>query len=125
VAYISAFRPDGFGDLDIYRIKFNDNEQINKILIGKVFLGDSIPENQPINYAISIVAKNKVNNQEYAFTPHSKTGKYVISLTAGTYKLTVKASGYKTYKEELSISDIGKIDVEKNKNFLLLKKETP
>ncbi|HOZ88070.1 MAG TPA: hypothetical protein PL029_09940, partial [Bacteroidia bacterium] len=30
IAYISAFRPNGYGDLDIYRIRFNEAEQKTK-----------------------------------------------------------------------------------------------
>lgn len=122
VAYISAFRPNGFGDLDIYRIRFNDNEQISKIITGKVFLGDTIPAAQPKTFAVQIIAVNKAKNEEYTFAPNSKTGKYVISLPAGSYILSINSAGFTSFKDDLIISDIGKLDMEKNKNFLLKKK---
>lgn len=122
VAYISAFRPGGLGDLDIYRVKYNDHEQITKIFIGKVFLGDSIPENQPKTYAVQIIVTNKKNKNEYQFIPHSKTGKFVMSLPVGKYSIAVLAEGYEEYNEEISVSDIGNVDIEKNKNFLIKKK---
>lgn len=122
VAYISAFRPGGFGDLDIYRIKFNENEQITKIYTGKVFLGDTLATTQPKNYTIQIIATNKNKNEEYTFAPNSKTGKYVISLPAGNFKISISSIGYQNYTEEMIISDIGKLDIEKNKNFVLTKK---
>ena len=37
IAYVSAYRPTGYGDLDIYRIKFMDEEQATKIFKGKIF----------------------------------------------------------------------------------------
>lgn len=122
VAYISAFRPNGIGDLDIYRIRFNENEQISRIITGKVFLGDTLSKSQPKELVCSIIAVNKQNGDEYTFVPHRKNGKYVISLPAGNYNLIINASGAATRKEELSISDIGRIELEKNKNFILDRK---
>lgn len=122
VAYISAFKPGGFGDLDIYRIKFNDNEQISKIFIGKLFMGDTVAVNQPKNFVATIIVTNKQTNEEYLFTPHSRTAKFVMSLPVGKYDILVTATGYEDFKESLSVSDIGRVDMEKNKNFLLKKK---
>lgn len=122
VGYISSFRPGGLGDLDLYRVKFNDNEQIVRIFTGRVFFSDTIPENQPAECIASIIVTNKETNDEYTFVPHSKSGKYVISLPAGSYSLIVNSEGFKNYKEDMIISDIGRIEMEKNKNFLLKKK---
>ena len=121
VGYVSAFRPGGFGDLDAYRVRFNDNEQISRIFIGKVFLGDTLNEHQPKEIIVSIIATNKITNDEYTFVPQSKNGKYVISLPAGTYSILITSNGYKDYKEEMIISDFGKIELEKNRNYLLIK----
>lgn len=122
VAYISAFRPGGFGDLDIYRIKFNDNEQISKIFTGKLFLGDTIVGNQPKSFVATITVTNKQTKEDYYFIPHSKTAKFVMSLPVGKYEVSVTATGYEEFKETITISDIGRIDMEKNKNYLLKKK---
>jgi len=119
VAYISAFRPGGFGDLDLYRIKFNENDQISKIFVGQIYLGDTVAKKQPKNYTVSMIVTNAQNKIEYNFTPHSKTGKFVMSLPAGFYKLSIVSQGYIDYKEEIIISDFGKIDIEKNRNFTL------
>jgi hypothetical protein len=120
VGYVSSFRPGGFGDLDIYRIRFNDNEQISKIITGKVFLGDSTQARSI--YEITMIATNKANKKEYTFVPHSKTGKYVISLPPGNYDVRTTSDGFVTLIEPLTISDIGRTEMIKNKNILLLKK---
>jgi DNA-directed RNA polymerase subunit F len=122
VGYISAFRPGGYGDLDIYRIKFNETDQIIRILIGQLWLGDSIPEHQPKEIISSIIATNKTTNQEFTFVPHHKTGRFVMSLPAGKYSILVNANGYKDLKEEMEISDFGRIEIEKEKDYLLNKK---
>lgn len=119
LAYVSAFRPKGYGDLDIYRVKFNDMEQNHRIYKGRVFLGDTVAKNQPRNYAISIIATNEQDNTEYTFTPHSKTGKFIMSLPEGKYKLLVSSNRYEDVEETIDVSDIGPSDVEFRKNFLL------
>lgn len=119
VAYISAFRPGGFGDLDIYRIKFNESDQISKIFIGQIYMGDTIAKKQPKSYAVSMIVTNAQNKVEYSFTPHTKTGRYVMSLPAGFYKLSIVSQGYIDHKEEITISDFGKVDIEKSRNFIL------
>lgn len=119
VGYVSAFRPGGFGDLDIYRIRFNDREQISKFITGKVFLGDSTI--QRTEFVISIIATNKANKQEYTFVPNTKTGKYVISLPPGNYDIQAFSDGYITLKETLIVSDIGRVEMIKSKNILLQK----
>ena len=119
LAYVSAFRPHGYGDLDIYRVRFNDTEQKTKIYKGRVFLGDTIVKNQPRNYSINLIATNELDSMEYTFTPHSKTGKFMMALPAGTYSLSVSSRGYETVEEVLVVSDIGETEVEIKKNILL------
>ncbi|MGZ3884161.1 MAG: tetratricopeptide repeat protein [Bacteroidia bacterium] len=127
--YISAFRNGGFGDLDIYRIRFNDHAQITRIITGKISLGDTI--SKPATTQAQIVVKNKNSGEEYLFVPNTKTGKYVIALGAGTYQLSVQSEGYIKFDEPLVISDLGTVEMEKNKNYLLkadpnyVKKEVP
>lgn len=122
LAYVSSFRPKGFGDLDLYRIKFNDIEPISRIFTGRIFLKDSVQANQPKNYAISIIVTNTETDYEYTFVPHSKTGRYVMSLPAGKYSLAIYADGYESFEENLVISDLGRVNLEQTRNFLLKKK---
>lgn len=117
--YISSFRPGGFGDLDIYRIRFNENEQIVRIITGRVCLGDTA--NKPSSTIATIIAKNKTNQEEYTFVPNPKNGKYVIALGAGVYHVTVRSDGYSEQEEDITLSDIGKVEMEKNKNYVLKK----
>ena len=67
--------------------------------------------------------KTNDNNEEFTFVPNSKTGKYVVALGAGTYKVSIHAIGYEVLTEEMVISDIGKIDIQKeDKNYVLTRK---
>lgn len=120
VGYISTFRPNGYGDLDIYRIRFEDKDQIIRIITGEIFLGDSTKK--AVDTPVMIIARDKKTGEERQFVPNSRTGKYVIALEAGEYEITISADGYTDYTETITISDIGKIEIEKNKNFVLNKK---
>jgi hypothetical protein len=121
LAYVSSFRPNGFGDLDIYRIKFEDTEPVSVIYTGQFFMGDTIAANQPKNYTIDITVTNTATNYEYTFVPHSKTGRYVMALPAGTYKLVTHSKGFVRYKEDFVVSDMGKLNMERTKNIVLKK----
>ncbi len=120
VGYISAMRPNGIGDLDLYRIKFNDVDQKLTLFLGAVMLGDSA--SQPTEYNITITAVNKSNNEEYSFVPNHTNGRFVIALPAGNYELTVSAEGYASTTDKLSVSDLGLSISEEKKNYKLLKK---
>ncbi|MCC6372047.1 MAG: PD40 domain-containing protein [Bacteroidia bacterium] len=121
LAYISSFRPNGFGELDIYRVKLNEREPIHVIFTGKVFMGDSIPANQPKSYAVSITVTNVKTKYEYSYAPNTKTGKFVMALPAGDYVVNVEARGYLKLEEKMTVSDMGKVNAERPKNFLLKK----
>jgi hypothetical protein len=120
LAYVSAFRPNGFGDLDIYRVRFINTEQRTRIYRGRIFLGDTIIKNQPRNYAITLIAANEQEGIEYTFTPNSKSGKYVMGLPAGKYRISISSMRYEDFEEILEVSDIGISATSiQEKNFLL------
>jgi tetratricopeptide (TPR) repeat protein len=121
LAYVSAFRPNGCGDLDIYRIRFDDAEPVCVIYVGQVFMGDTLPHHQPKHYAVNITVTNSATDYEYTFVPNSKTGRYVMALPAGNYRLNTQAIGYKVFHEDLQVSDMGKVNMERQKNLVLKK----
>lgn len=120
VGYISACRPGGCGDLDIYRIKFNDVDQKLTIYLCNVILGDSL--NKPTEYYVNVTAVNKATDEEFSFSTNPLNGSLVMPLPAGNYELTVSADGYQDLKDKLTVSDIGLPISEEKKKFVLKKK---
>ena len=118
VGYISANRPDGYGDLDIYRILFNSNKKYT-IYKGMISYEDSL--NTPIKTIATIITKEQKTNEEYNFTAHSKNRSFILALPAGTYNLTLNSVGYKKIKETIIVSDIGTELTERTKSFKLIK----
>ena len=121
LAYISAFRPNGYGDLDVYRVKLKINDQTNILHTGSVFIGDTLQANKPKNYSVNITVTNTKTNEEYTYIPNSKTGRFVMALPAAEYKVLIIAKGCQKFEEVLNVSDMGDITAERTKNFLLKK----
>ncbi len=121
VAYISACRAGGQGDLDIYRVKLKDETQKMTLYLGYITLGDSL--NPPKDYVANITAINPTNNEEFTFAPNPINGKFVMALTSGSYNITVSADGYADYKDTVFIPEIGPpIIKEEKKSYKLAKK---
>lgn len=117
--YISAWRPGGQGDLDIYRVRFNDMEQKLTLYLGSIMLGDSL--NQPKEFIATIFAVNKNTQEEFSFVPNPKNGKLVMALPAGEYEISVTSDGYAELKDKLIVSDLGLPISEEKKNYKLIK----
>ncbi len=116
--YISAVRKEGYGDLDVYRVIFNDVEERPTVLRGKVSTGDSLQAE--INAEISIIdAKTKEDIDIKNVNP--KNGKYVFVMEPGKYILKVACEGYEDYQEEFTVFDKSDYIFELEKNVRLRK----
>ncbi|HWY38267.1 MAG TPA: carboxypeptidase-like regulatory domain-containing protein, partial [Bacteroidia bacterium] len=116
---ISALRPGGLGDLDIYRIKFEDNEQKFNVYRGKITKSDSMVkgEIQP-----TITALNTKTNDEITFVANKTNGRYVMALLPGTYKIKITTDGYKDIDETIVVFEFGVARPETIKNYVVMKK---
>ena len=120
IGYISALRPGGQGDLDIYRIKFKDSDEKVTAIVGAIYLGDSLLK--PKEYTATIFAFNKITNEEFTFVPNPKNGKFLMVLPSGNYEIVITSAGYVDIKDILFVSDIGNGLSEETKTYKLLKK---
>lgn len=115
--YISAWRKEGFGDLDIYKIIFNNVEERQTALIGNVTLPDT--SKKTINAFISI--KNMKDNKVLDSKNVNKlTGKYIFIVTPGKYQIEITCSGYKPIQESVIVYDKADFKTEQVKNFTLM-----
>ena len=116
-AYLSAIKDGGFGDRDIYKIKFNEVDSRYCIITGYVHTSDS----SNVAIKISIFASKPDSKEVLKFVPVQKTGKYVMALTPGNYTLDIKAEGYEGVVTDFIIYDLP-FQPEKARDFLLKKK---
>ena len=99
--YISAYREDGYGDFDIYRITYEDIESEFTVVKGSVYNSST---NKPIEKNVSIGIFDKLGKKDKGtYTPSPSTGKYVIILSPGIYEMTIMVEGEEKRKEELRI----------------------
>lgn len=118
VAYIATAREGGQGDLDIWRVVFNEVQQSSFTMI----TGKITPPDNTVNVSdVSISVSNAGTNEEVGiYKPSPTSGNYVIALPPGKYIMTIDAPGCKPLIETLIVFDIGPQGV-MSKDIVLLK----
>lgn len=114
--YISAVRKEGFGDLDIYKIIFNDAEKPLTVIVGKVLSPDSTKKKIEARIIITDLKTNDILDDKDV---NNLTGKYVFIVEPGKYKVEVESKGYANITEEVMIYDKSDFVSVFNKNFTL------
>jgi len=118
--YTAAVRKEGLGDLDIYKVLFNEVETRSSIIRGIVSLneGDTLRKNID---AIVSLKDAKTDKQLDTKNVNSKSGRYVFSVVPGKYILTVTSPGFQVVKEEVNVYDKSDYVFEIEKNIQLEK----
>lgn len=107
-AYMAKNLDDSFGDLDIYRLTFEEKKEDYSLVQGQVLTADSTIIDQEIN-----VEAYHENSGIFVGTyiVNRKNGKYSAILAPGEYVLEVKdTEGYKDYSKVINV--LGKNDRE-------------
>ena len=118
VAYVTAVRPEGHGDLDVYRITYN--ESISDV-DPAIFLVN-IPAMGDPTKAPEIRISDDEDNLIGQYRPHRFTNRYVFALYPGKYAIRVNAEGYKPYEETLIVNKTH-LRQEQNVRIINLKSE--
>jgi tetratricopeptide (TPR) repeat protein len=114
--YMCAYRKEGMGDLDIYRVKFEDEEQKFSIYRGQIIRSDSAKT----DLACIITAVNKKTKQEHTFSP-SPTGKYIMAFQPGVYDISISSEGYEPVADNIVVFEVGGDRPEILKDYTLKK----
>lgn len=120
VAYVSAVRDGGYGDLDLYRVKFNDSEDMYTVLQGYIKTADST-SGKPIEAIVTVEDLKHKDIPPYTYSPNPKTGKFIMALSPSKYQITIESDGYKTLTDAFFIFEIGVAQNESKKVFFLQK----
>lgn len=98
-AYVSDVRKGGLGDLDIYRVNFNNRDDRQTVVKCVVSSADGVKEVK--DASVSLIELS--SQDEYgSYTPNSKN-KFVMAIPPGKYQVVISAAGFNTYKEEITI----------------------
>jgi len=124
--YLSARKKDGFGDLDIYRINFLDVDPDYTVIVGKVRSSDAAKPVDSTHVFIS-VTDIKSGDEFGNYMPNPVSGKYVIILPPGKFKIATGVPGYQPYSETIQILDKNSFKplIEKNITLVAENSGTP
>jgi len=116
--YISALRDGGLGDLDIYRVTFNEVEPQYSVVNGNVASADST---QKLNFTDVFITVTDTKTQEIVgnYLPNPNSGRYVMVLAPGNYEINVEANGFTPITEKVTILDKSSFKFEINKDIKL------
>jgi hypothetical protein len=104
-AYISCFRNDSYGNLDIYLVTFLDKDPRRTIFKSKVVKKDS---EQILKNASVMVYDNMTNEEVGNYYPDPSTGSLIMALQPGSYHVVIEADGYLNLETDLYVK--GKSD---------------
>ncbi len=99
-AYLTAVRPEGFGDRDVYRVTIEEVEKKPALFIFN--LKDATSGQRVKEGLIVVFDKNDEIIGEYKANPN---GSFTIILNPGTYSLEIEVPGYKLATETLKVSE--------------------
>jgi tetratricopeptide (TPR) repeat protein len=102
--YMAALREGGLGDLDVYRVTFNDVDPQYSVMKGNIASADST---QKLNFSDVFISVTNTKTQEMVgnYLPNPNTGKYVMVLAPGTYEMSIEANGFQSITNDISILD--------------------
>jgi hypothetical protein len=114
--YISAVRPEGYGDLDIYKVTFNEVEIKQTVLKGTIMTEDSVR-----NLTATVTLYDAITYNEVGSKDIDGQAKYLFLLKPGKYVLKVSADNLQDYNETITIFDKSDYTFEREKNIVLLR----
>ncbi|MDP4268481.1 MAG: hypothetical protein Q8880_13740, partial [Bacteroidota bacterium] len=131
--YMSAFRDEGEGDLDIYRVTFNSVKPVETVVKGALLFNDTISNIYKKHQKFSNIKTNPSNEIEInvadrkgkkmgTYRPNRETGKYVMILPPGKYGISVKNENFQSYTDSIKVFGFGSYKPEITKNIILKSK---
>lgn len=100
--YISAVRKEGFGDLDIYRVEFQEVDPRYTVITGEFTASDGATKFEDVFIQITDLATEEVYGD---YVPNERTLRYVMILPPGEYDVYVGAVGYEDIFDQIKILD--------------------
>jgi hypothetical protein len=117
--YISARRKDGFGDLDIYRLDFLDVDPDYTVITGKVRSTDVSKPVDSVHVFISVTDMS-TGDEFGSYMPNPNSGRYVIILPPGKFKINTEIPGYNPYSEKIEVLGKSSFKPLVEKNIMLV-----
>jgi len=104
-AYISALRKDSYGNLDIYRVTFNDIIAGYTTVKANLVVKDSVDMLSAMNKNIKITVQDASTQELTGNYKPNKNGRFIVILKPGEYTITINCDGYQQLKESIKIEN--------------------
>ena len=113
-AYVSTHRKDSYGDLDLYRVNFNDVDPSYSTIKGYVLQADSSLFNIPL----TIEVFDKMTEELYGLYEVNPTkGNFIMILPPNQYEINIDIPGKGYFKETLVVAGRNKYRKEIKRNI--------
>jgi tetratricopeptide (TPR) repeat protein len=99
-AYISANRPEGLGDLDIYKVTFLEQLPDVNFFMSLVDEQKNIIQDEDVEIEIYMANGDKFGQYKI----NKKTGKYLVILPKGKYSIEIFHPDFQDYIEDLEVT---------------------
>lgn len=121
-AYVSTYRADGYGGLDLYRVNFLDVDEPCSVITGYIGVKDSsgVHKWKGSPYDLNITVYDQQGNVYGSYTYNAYLERFVTILPPGTYQLVIESNGYKRFSEKIEILDRNLFVPEMDKEFVIL-----
>jgi stress response protein SCP2 len=102
--YIASVRGNGKGDMDIYRVVFNEQENDYTVIIGEITVAT---KTDVIDYKdVFITVNNQATNELVGnYLANPENGRFIVILPPGKYSFQAEAAGFKEKIIQLDIMD--------------------
>lgn len=119
-AYVSQLRPEGLGDLDIYRVIFKDVEERMTFIKGCIYLEDSL---HPALDDIEMIVIDKKTMQpiDGIFLYKAAKHKFSLALPPGHYLVEINLPGFAKHSEEIDLLDKSDFKAEGKRSIIMHK----
>lgn len=98
--YLAAVRPEGNGDLDIYKVTFEDVESRYTVCKGYISSSDSTLRPEATFITVTDLSTGELFGE---YQPNQKSLRYVMILPPGRYSIFVESEGFSGKMETLEI----------------------
>jgi hypothetical protein len=121
-AYVSTFRNDGYGGLDLYRVNFLDVDDPCTVITGYVGVKDSsgVHKWDKSLYDLSISVFDSQGNVYGSYTYNAYLERFVAILPPGKYQFVIESEGYQKFTEDIEIMDRNLFIPEMDREFIII-----
>lgn len=122
-AYVSAVRPEGLGERDIYKVVFN-NIDVNPLIIKGSVVQEMASDNDLIESAVIISLSDTLNTEILGmYRCSGDSANFVMALNPGYYSLSFEIDGEEVHTEKIEVSDMYYSNEAQKRLFVMPKKE--